>query len=68
MPEAVYLRKSIKTNNMCVDLCRTCTHISAHPHKLLPAHTKGQIFKLKPMYIYLLGKRSTKNKGKMSLS
>lgn len=46
----------------------TCTHTSIHCHKLVHAYTKGQKFKLKPMNIYLLGKWSTKNKGKMSLS
>lgn len=57
--EAVYLQNKNKY---------VCTHTPIPPHKLIHAYTKGQIFKLKPMYIYLLGKWSTKNKGKMSLS
>lgn len=68
MPEAIYLWKRIKTNTcVWISVCAG-THTSAHSHKLMHAHTKGQIFKLKPMYMYLLGKWSTKNKGKMSLS
>lgn len=50
---------------MCVCIC---AHTPIHHQKLEHAHTKGQKFKLKPINIYLLGKWSTKNKGKMSLS